>query len=93
PGPSVAVFFGVYVVITCLCAAVVSLDGGGLETSLSAALTTISNVGPGFALIGPTCNFAFLSALSKVTLTFTMLLGRLEIMPLLVLLFPSIWKK
>ena len=90
---SVSVFFFVYVVILVVCAAVVSLDGVGVETSLSAALTTISNVGPGFALIGPTCNFAFLSVLSKAVLTITMLLGRLEIMPLLVLLFPSVWKK
>ncbi|MBE6910287.1 MAG: TrkH family potassium uptake protein [Ruminococcaceae bacterium] len=90
---SVSVFLFAYVVIMCLCAAVVSLDGVDLTTSLSAALTTISNVGPGFALIGPTCNFAFLSDLSKVVLTITMLLGRLEIMPLLVLLFPSVWKK
>ncbi len=90
---SVLVFFFVYVVILVLCAAVVALDGVGLETSLSAALTTISNVGPGFALIGPTCNFAFLSALSKVVLSLTMLLGRLEIVPLLVLFFPSVWVK
>ena len=90
---SVSVFFFVYVVIMVLCAAVVSFDGVDLTTSLSAALTTISNVGPGFALIGPTCNFAFLSTLSKAVLTVTMLLGRLEIMPLLVLLFPSVWKK
>ena len=90
---SVAAFFFAYVVILIAAAMVVSLDGVDVETSLSAALTTISNVGPGFALIGPTCNFAFLSALSKVVLTVTMLLGRLEIMPLLVLLFPSVWKK
>ena len=90
---SVSVFFFAYVVIMVLCAAVVSLDGVGLETSLSAALTTISNVGPGFSLIGPSYNFAFLSVLSKVTLSITMLLGRLEILPLLVLLFPSVWKK
>ncbi|MBE7005507.1 MAG: TrkH family potassium uptake protein [Ruminococcaceae bacterium] len=90
---SVSVFLFSYVLILCVCAAIVSLDGVGLETSLSAALTTISNVGPGFALIGPTCNFAFLSSLSKVSLSLTMLFGRLEIMPLLVLLFPSVWKK
>ena len=90
---SVMVFFFAYVVILVLCAAVVSMDGVDLVTSLSAALTAVSNVGPGFALIGPTCNFAFLSVLSKLTLTLTMLLGRLEIMPLLVLLFPSVWKK
>ncbi len=90
---SVSVFFFVYIVITLLCTAVVSLDEVDFTTAFTAALTTISNVGPGFALIGPTCNFSFLSALSKVTLTVTMLLGRLEIMPLLVLLFPSVWKK
>ena len=90
---SVSMFFFAYIVIMILCAVVVSMDNVDLTTSLSAALTTISNVGPGFALIGPTCNFAFLSDLSKVVLTVTMLLGRLEIMPLLVLLFPSVWKK
>ena len=90
---SVSVFFFVYIVITLLCTAVVSLDEVDFTTAFTAALTTISNVGPGFALIGPTCNFSFLSALSKVALTVTMLLGRLEIMPLLVLLFPSVWKK
>ncbi|MBQ9459240.1 MAG: TrkH family potassium uptake protein [Oscillospiraceae bacterium] len=90
---SVSVFFFTYVVILCLCAGIVSLDGVNFETSFSAALTSISNVGPGFSLVGPMCNFAFLSPLSKVALTLTMLFGRLEIMPLLVLLFPSVWKK
>ena len=90
---SVTVFFFAYIAILLLCTAVVSLDEVDFTTAFSAALTTISNVGPGFALVGPTCNFAFLSALSKVVLTITMLLGRLEIMPLLVLLFPSVWKR
>ena len=88
-----SVFLFAYVLILCVCAAIVSLDGVGLETSLSAALTTISNVGPGFALVGPTCNFSFMTALSKIVLTLTMLLGRLEIMPLLVLLVPGAWKR
>ncbi len=90
---SVSVFFFAYIGIMVLCTAVVSFENVDLTTSLSAALTTISNVGPGFALIGPTCNFAFFTPLTKVVLTITMLLGRLEIMPLLVLLFPSVWKK
>lgn len=50
-------------------------------------------VGPGLGLVGPTCNFGFLSPLSKLVLSFTMLLGRLEIMPLLVLFLPSVWRK
>ncbi|MBR3560605.1 MAG: TrkH family potassium uptake protein [Oscillospiraceae bacterium] len=90
---SVSVFFFAYIVILLVCAAVVSLDEVDFTTAFTAALTTISNVGPGFVLVGPTCNFGFLSSLSKIVLTITMLLGRLEIMPLLVLLFPSVWKK
>ena len=90
---SVSVFFFAYILITLLCAAVVSLEELDFVTAFTAALTTISNVGPGFALVGPTCNFSFMTALSKIVLTLTMLLGRLEIMPLLVLLFPGAWKR
>ena len=90
---SVSVFFFAYIVILLGCALIVSLDEVDFTTAFTAALTTISNVGPGFALVGPTFNFSFLSSLSKIALTITMLLGRLEIMPLLVLLFPSVWKK
>ena len=90
---SVSVFFFAYILIMFLAAAIVSLDGLNLQSSLSASLTMISNVGPGFASVGPMCNFAFLSPLSKCVLSLTMLLGRLEIMPLFVLLIPSAWKK
>ena len=90
---SVSVFFFAYILITLLCTAIVSLEEPDFTTAFTAALTCISNVGPGFALVGPTRNFAFMTALSKVALTVTMLLGRLEIMPLLVLLFPGAWKR
>ena len=90
---SVSVFFFAYILILILAALVVSLDGVNMQSSLSASLTMISNVGPGFASVGPMCNFAFLSPLSKYVLSLTMLLGRLEIMPLFVLLIPSAWKK
>ena len=50
-------------------------------------------MGPAFDVLGPTCNFSLLSNVSKVFLSANMLLGRLEIMPLLLLLFPSLWKK
>jgi len=90
---SVSVFFFVYLLILLLCTAVVSLDNVPLATAFSAALTSISNVGPGLELVGPTCNFGFLSGLSKVTLSMAMLLGRLEILPLLMLFFPAAWRK
>ncbi len=90
---SVSVFFFAYIAITVLCTLVVSFENVDIATALSASLTSISNVGPGFALIGPTRNFAFFAPLTKVVLTVTMLLGRLEILPLLILAFPSVWKK
>ena len=90
---SVGSFFFAYILILLICSAVVSLDGVDFTSSFSASLTMISNVGPGLAAVGPTRNFAFLSGLSKAFLSATMLLGRLEIMPLLVLLSPRVWKK
>lgn len=90
---SVSVFFFAYIVILLLCSAVVSLDNADFETAFSASLSAISNVGPGLGGVGPMRNYAFLSGVSKLMLSFTMLLGRLEIMPLLVLLFPSVWRK
>lgn len=90
---STSLFLFAYMVIILLCTAVVSLDNVDFITSFSSALTMISNVGPGFGAVGPLFNFSPLSNLSKVVLTFTMLFGRLEIFPLLVMLFPSMWKK
>ena len=89
---AVSMFFFAYVCILLFCTLIVSLDGISFTAAFSSALTAISNVGPGLSELGPTQNFAFLSNLSKITLSITMLLGRLEIMPLLVLLFPSVWR-
>ncbi len=77
----------------------VSSDAGeyaaehGFFTNFSAALTCISNVGPGFEAVGPYANFAGYNAFSTVVLTFTMLIGRLEILPVLILFSPRTWKK
>ena len=90
---AVSMFFFAYVCILLFCTLTVSLDEISFTASFSAALTAISNVGPGLAELGPIRNFAFLSGRSKLALSLTMLLGRLEIMPLLVLLFPSVWRR
>jgi trk system potassium uptake protein TrkH len=74
-------------------AVVVSWDNLGFAESLSASLTCIANVGPGLGALGPSGNFSVLSAFSQLVLSFLMLLGRLEILPLLVLLVPAMWKK
>ena len=90
---SVSVFFFAYIAILLFGTLVVSLDGVEFTAAFTASLTAISNVGPGLGALGPTCNFGFLSNLSKLVLTLTMLLGRLEIMPLLVLMMPSVWRR
>ena len=65
----------------------------GFNTNFTAAVSCLSNVGPGFEAIGPYGSFAGYSFFSKIVLTLTMLLGRLEILPVLILFSPKTWKK
>ena len=65
----------------------------GFLSNFSSALACISNIGPGFEAVGPYASFAEYSYFSKIILTFTMLLGRLEILPVLILFSPNTWKK
>lgn len=65
----------------------------GFFSNFSAVLTCISNVGPAFEAVGPYASFAGYSEFSKIVLTLTMLLGRLEILPVFILFSPRTWKK
>ncbi len=78
-----------YVMIIVLTSLAISADGFGFETNVTAALTCINNVGPGLGAVGPLGNFGGYSVFSKLLLSIDMLLGRLEIMPLLILFSPS----
>jgi len=90
----VAVFAFVYVASILLGAFVISLDGRyDVLTNFTAALTCVSNVGPGLAKVGPVENFAGYSDFSKIVLSFLMLCGRLELFPILALFHPAIWRK
>lgn len=63
-------------------------------TAFTASLTCLSNVGPGLGtLVGPCGSFAALSGFSKIVLSFVMLIGRLEIFPILLLFSPRTWSK
>ena len=86
-------YFAAYMIIIVISTLILSLDGFSVETNLSAALATFNNIGPGLGAVGPTCNFAAFSDLSKVTMCLTMLAGRLEIFPLLVLFSRSTWTR
>ena len=90
----VAVFAFVYVSLILLGGFLISLEGRfDVETNLTAALTCVSNVGPGLGAVGPVENFAGYGPFAKVVLCFLMLAGRLELFPILALFHPAIWRK
>ena len=88
---TVCSFFFMFFAVLLICTLIVSLDGFDFATSFTASLSCISNVGPGLSLVGPTGNFAIFSSLSKSVMIFTMLAGRLEIYPVIILL--TSWKR
>lgn len=71
---------------------VLAFDQYDIETNFSAAAACFNNIGPGFAKVGPTLSFSGYSPVSKLALSAAMLLGRLEIFPLLLSFAPSTWK-
>ena len=85
--------FALYMLLLLGCTLIVSLDGYDFATNFTAALSCMSNIGPGLSLIGPSGNFAIFSPLSKAVMILTMLSGRLEIYAILILFVPSTWKK
>jgi len=87
------VFFVGYMLIFITALLIISLDNFDFATNFTAVVATLSNVGPGFNMVGPTCNFSIFSPLSTVVLTLVMLIGRLEIFPILVLFSKNTWKK
>ncbi len=90
----VAVFAFVYVLLVILGSVIISFDGlYDLETNFTAALTCVSNVGPGLGAVGPAGSFAGYSGFSKIVLSVLMLAGRLEIFPILALFHPAMWRK
>ncbi len=90
---NVLVFISVYMLIIFVAILCVSIDGYDIETTVTSVIATISNIGPGFSLVGPMGNFAMFSPFSKLVLSFCMLAGRLEIFPMLILFSPRVWGK
>jgi trk system potassium uptake protein TrkH len=86
-------FFTAYFLIAMVVAAVVAGSGYDLITSLTTAATTLGNVGPGLGEIGPYDNFAHFPDHVKLTLSATMLAGRLELFTILVLFHPVFWRR
>lgn len=90
---SVLAYFVIEMLIIAGSTIVLSLENFDLTTTVTSVITCMHNIGPGLNMVGPMGNFASFSAVSKVVLVFDMLAGRLEILPILVLLSPATWKK
>lgn len=89
----VTTYFAFYAICITLIFVLISFEPFGLESNLSATVACFNNVGPGFGEVGPAGSFSNYTMFSKVVLSFGMLLGRLEIFPLILGLNPLAWKK
>lgn len=81
-----------YVLIVLISVLLISVDDFDMTTNFTAVLATLDNIGPGLNEVGPTGNFGGYSAFSKLVLMADMLIGRLEIFPVLVIFAPGMWK-
>ncbi|CCY48075.1 MAG: TrkH family potassium uptake protein [Peptostreptococcus anaerobius] len=91
---SVTAYIMIYMSILVVSYLMISLNELDLETTLTSVITCINNVGPGFGeIIGPTQNFSTLSDFSKLVLILDMLIGRLEIYPILFIFSPRMFKR
>ena len=86
-------YFVVYMMVIAVSLLLVSLNNLDFTTTFSSVVTCINNVGPGLSLVGPVENFSDLSALTKLVLATDMLIGRLEVLPMIILFIPATWKK
>ena len=90
---SVMSFFFIFIVTFIITALLLSFSGLDFITCISASASALANIGPGLGdIIGPNGNYSTLSNYSKIILTITMLLGRLEILTLIIFLLPKFWK-
>ena len=90
---STMLFFAAYIFITLMAVLLVSVDNFSFGTTFTAVVTCIGNVGPGLEMVGPMGNFAAFSGFSKLVLSMCMIMGRLEIIPILVLFSGTAWKR
>ena len=86
-------YVSVYVCLYVLSCLLLSMEQLDLVTTVTAVITCHNNAGPGLSLVGPAGNYSIFSAPAKMLLALNMLLGRLEIFPVLLLFSPSIWKR
>jgi trk system potassium uptake protein TrkH len=85
-------FLLLYLLVFGASVTLLSLFGADLLTALTASIATLGNIGPGYAVVGPMGSYASLPVISKVVLILNMWIGRLEVITVLVLLQPAVWR-
>ena len=90
---SVSVFFATYILVAAVSMFIIAIDGRDLVTTSTSVIACLGNIGPGLGAVGPYGNFADFSVLSKIILSFDMLAGRLELIPMLMLFSPYAWSR
>ncbi len=86
-------YFSLYMIILGISIVILSFSGFDFETNISAVVSCFNNIGPAFSKVGPTCTYYDYAPFFKYFLSLLMLLGRLEIYPILFALSPSVWIK
>lgn len=90
---SLGSYLAIYALFLCIVVFLLGFDRFDIETNISVAASCVNNIGPGFGAAGPASSYAAFSPFSKILLSLTMLLGRLEIFPLILTFSPSTWVK
>ena len=90
---NVSMYLVAYVIVLIVSTLLISVDNFSLTTNATAVISCMNNIGPGLDLVGPTGNFGNFSWFSKLVLSADMIIGRLEIFPVLALFSPSLWKR
>ncbi|NLW54620.1 MAG: TrkH family potassium uptake protein, partial [Clostridiaceae bacterium] len=89
---SVLRYLSIYLMFLILGTLLVSFDSTDIMTSISEAVTALNNVGPGLGAAGPASNFHQFNDFTKIVLSFLMIAGRLELLPVLLFFSPKTWK-
>lgn len=88
----VSQYFAIYMICFVAAFLFISFEPFGIESNLSATAACFNNIGPGFGAVGPAMNYSAYTDFSKIILSLSMLLGRLEIFPIIIAFSPSVWK-
>ncbi len=89
----VLIYFFVYSIVFVVAVILISFNGFDFTTTVTSVIGTLNNIGPGLVVVGPVGNFSTFSNFSKIVFSLIMIIGRIEIYPILLLFTPDLWRK